>query len=48
LAQVCEEVEFGEQAAAPAGLERVKTALDAALADVAAYRHELALKSLKG
>jgi hypothetical protein len=41
-------VEFGEQAAAPAGLERVKTALDAALADVAAYRHELALKSLKG
>jgi hypothetical protein len=46
--QVCEEVEFGEQAAAPAGLERVKTALDAALADVAAYRHELALKSLKG
>jgi len=48
LAQVCEEVEFGEQAAAPAGLERVKTALDAALADVAAYRHELALRSLKG
>ena len=48
LAQVCEEVEFGEQSAAAAGLERVKTALDAALADVAAYRHELALKSLKG
>ena len=48
LAQVCEEVEFGEQAAAPAGLERVMTALEAALADVAAYRHELALKSLKG
>lgn len=48
LAEVCAEVEYGEQAAAPAGLERVRTALDAALADVAAYRHEMALKSLKG
>lgn len=48
LAHVCEEVEYGDQAVAPAGLERVRTALDAALADVAAYRHELALKSLKG
>lgn len=48
LAEICAEVEHGEQAAAPAGLERVRTALDAALADVAAYRHELALRSLKG
>ena len=48
LAQVCEDVEFGEQSAAPAGLERVKTAMDAALADVAAFRHELMLRSLKG
>lgn len=48
LAAICAEVEHGEQAAASAGLERVRTALDAALADVAAYRHELALRSLKG
>ncbi|MNJ56464.1 Hpt domain protein [compost metagenome] len=48
LAEVCAEVEHGEQAAAPAGLERVRNALDAALADVAAYRHELALRGLKG
>ena len=48
LAVVCHEVEHGEQALAPAGLERVKTALDAALGDIAAYRHELMLRSLKG
>ncbi|HEY1071642.1 Hpt domain-containing protein [Brevundimonas sp.] len=48
LATVCAEVEHGEQSSAPAGLERVRTALDAALADVAAYRHELMLRSLKG
>ena len=47
LARVCAEVEKGEQASATAGLERVRTALDAALADVAAYRHELMLRSLK-
>jgi len=29
-------------------LERVRNALDAALADIAAYAHEQALKSLKG
>ena len=32
--------------ASPA-LERVRSALDAALADVAAYRHELMLRSLR-
>ena len=48
LAAICAEVEHGEQASAPAGLERVRTALDDALADVAAYRHELMLRSLKG
>ncbi|MNU64905.1 Hpt domain protein [compost metagenome] len=48
LAAVCAEVEHGEQALAPAGLERVKTALDVALSDIAAYRHELMLRSLKG
>ena len=48
LATICREVEHGEQMAAPAGLERVRTALDAALADIAAYRHELMLRGLKG
>lgn len=48
LAAICAEVEHGEQAQAAGGLERVRTALDAALADVAAYRHELALRGLKG
>ena len=48
LAAVCAEVEHGEQALAYAGLERVRTALDAALSDIAAYRHELMLRSLKG
>ena len=33
--------------AAPA-LERVRDAMQAALADVAAYRHELMLRGLKG
>lgn len=48
LAAVCAEVEHGEQALASAGLERVKKVLDAAMSDIAAYRHELALRSLKG
>jgi len=48
LAAVCAEVEHGEQALAHAGLERVRTALDAALTDIAAYRHELMLRSLRG
>ncbi|WP_333612619.1 Hpt domain-containing protein [Brevundimonas bullata] len=48
LAAVCAEVEHGEQALASAGLERVRTVLDAAMSDIAAYRHELALRSLKG
>jgi HPt (histidine-containing phosphotransfer) domain-containing protein len=48
LAAVCAEVEHGEQTLASAGLERVRTVLDAAMSDIAAYRHELALRSLKG
>ncbi len=35
------------EAKGPVGLIRVRDALDAALADVAAYAHEQALKSLK-
>ena len=48
LAAVCAEVEHGEQSQAYAGLERVRTALDATLGDIAAYRHELLLRGLKG
>jgi hypothetical protein len=47
LAAICAEAEAAEQALAAPALERVKTALDAALTDVAAYRHELMLRSLK-
>ena len=43
LGEVCERCEAGEE-----GLDAVKTALDAALLDIAAYAHEQALRSLKG
>ncbi|PTS91341.1 MULTISPECIES: Hpt domain-containing protein [unclassified Caulobacter] len=43
LGDVCEQAEAGE-----AGLDAVRTALDAALMDIAAYTHEQMLKSLKG
>jgi len=44
LARACAEAEAGEGA----GLGRVRDELDRALADVAAWRHELMLRSLKG
>jgi len=47
LAAVCAEAEAADQSLAAPALERVRTALDAALADVAAYRHELMLRGLK-
>lgn len=48
LAAVCAQAEASNtQMAAPA-LDRVKTALAVALADVAAWRHELMLRSLRG
>ena len=47
LAEVCAAAEAAEQPLAAPALERVRTALDAALADVAAYRHELMLRGLK-
>ena len=47
LAAICAEAEAAEQALAAPALERVRDALEAALADVAAYRHELMLKTLK-
>lgn len=48
LAEVCAAAEAAEKADAPPLLDRVRDALDAALADVAAYRHELMLRGLRG
>lgn len=47
LAAVCQTAEAAEKAEAPPQLDRVRDALDAALADVAAWRHELMLRSLR-
>lgn len=43
LGDVCERCEAGQE-----GLDAVRTALDAALMDIAAYVHERALRSLRG
>ena len=48
LAAVCAEAEVADRAIAPARLDHVRDALNQALADVAAWRHELMLRSLKG
>jgi HPt (histidine-containing phosphotransfer) domain-containing protein len=48
LAEACAEAEGSEKPTAPPLLDRVRDALDRALADVAAWRHELMLRSLKG
>ena len=48
LAQACQTAEAADKAEAPPLLERVHDALETALADVAAYRHALLLKSLRG
>lgn len=48
LARVCAEAEEATEGVAAGVLVRVRNALDEALADVAAYRHELALRGLKG
>lgn len=47
LARACAEAEAAEAAVAAPFLERTRDALDAALADVAAYRHEARLKGLR-
>lgn len=47
LAQACAVAEAAEKGAAPPLLDRVRDALEIALGDVAAYRHELMLKSLR-
>lgn len=46
LAHVCMQVEALSTEQAPAGLDRVLSALGLAMADVAAYRHGLMLRSL--
>lgn len=48
LAEACQAAEVAEKADAPPLLERVRDALEITLSDVAAYRHELMLRSLKG
>lgn len=48
LAATCAEAEGADQRLAAPAIERVRDALEAALADVAAYRHELMLGGLKG
>ena len=48
LAQACQAAEAADKPEAPPLLDRVRDALEVALADVAAYRHELMLRSLRG
>ena len=48
LAAACLEAEQADPAVAGRRLDDVRDALNAALADVAAWRHELMLRSLKG
>ncbi len=48
LAEACAAAEAADRPAAPPLLERARDALDVALADVAAYRHELMLRGLRG
>ena len=48
LADACAAAEAADKAAAPPLLDRVRDALDVALADVAAWRHELMLRALRG
>ncbi|MFW2342556.1 Hpt domain-containing protein [Brevundimonas sp.] len=48
LADACAAAEVAGKAEAPPLLERVRDALDVALADVAAWRHELMLRGLRG
>jgi len=47
LGQACEAAERAADATRPPSLERVRDGLNLVLADIAAYTHELALRSLK-
>ncbi|HYE41948.1 MAG TPA: Hpt domain-containing protein [Caulobacteraceae bacterium] len=48
LARVCGEAEVAPDTLAAPVLERVRDQLEFALADIAAYQHEQALRSLRG
>jgi HPt (histidine-containing phosphotransfer) domain-containing protein len=48
LAAACQTAEAADKAEAPPLLDRVRDALEIALADVAAFRHALMLRSLRG
>ena len=48
LSERAAEVETGDEAGAAGRMERLRTAMDAALHDVAAYVHGLQLRGLKG
>lgn len=48
LAEACQIAEAAEKAEAPPMLVRVRDQLEIALGDVAAYRHEIMLRSLRG
>lgn len=48
LARACAETEAADPALAAPLLARTRDALEAALVDVAAYRHELMLRALRG
>ena len=48
LAEACAAAEDADRAIASVKLDHVKDQLDHALADVAAWRHELMLRSLRG
>lgn len=48
LAGACQRAEAADRTDAPPLLDRVRDALEVALADVAAYRHALMLRSLRG
>ena len=47
LAEACAATEAANEVVRPAALDQVRNALDAVLADIAAYTHEQALQSLK-
>jgi HPt (histidine-containing phosphotransfer) domain-containing protein len=48
VAEACAAAETAGKDALPGKLEALRDALDRALSDIAAYRHELAIRSLRG
>lgn len=48
VAEACAAAETADKDTLPGKLEALRDALDSALSDIAAYRHELAIRSLRG